>query len=96
MRNRTKINENSINNPSKNTEHAVHGGRPGATLGVFGVMLVESDEFWPHFGRIFLSFSFPHGSRSFKMGSWAVLGAKLGFEMGQNRFQALAQPLSIS
>ena len=25
-------------------------GRPGATLGVFGVMLVESDRFWPYFG----------------------------------------------
>ena len=25
-------------------------GRPGATLGVFGVMLVESDRLWPYFG----------------------------------------------
>ena len=25
-------------------------GRPGATLGVFGVILVESDRSWPYFG----------------------------------------------
>ena len=41
-------------------------GRPGATLGVFGLMLVESDEFWPHFGLIFFTFSLQDG---FKMPS---------------------------
>ena len=41
-------------------------GRPGTTLGVFGLMLVESDEFWPHFGLIFFTFSLQDG---FKMPS---------------------------
>ena len=41
-------------------------GHPGATLGIFGVMLVESDEFWPHFGLIFFTFSLQDG---YKMAS---------------------------
>ena len=41
-------------------------GRPGTTLEVFGLMMVESDEFWPHFSRIFFHF---FGSRWLKMPS---------------------------
>ena len=61
-------------------------GRPGATLGIFGLMLVESDESGPHFGWIFFTFSLQDGSwMSFgvdlgaKLGpSWGQVGAKLG------------------
>ena len=70
-------------------------GRPGTTLGVFGFMLVESDEFWPHFGRIFSLFRSKMASRCFKMGSWAVLGSKLGLKMEQNRSQERSETLSI-
>ena len=50
-------------------------GRPGATLGVFGLMLVESDEFGPHFGLIFFTFSLQDGS-------WMVFGVDLGVKLG--------------
>ena len=55
-------------------------GRPGATLGVFGLMLVESDEFGPHFGWIFFTFSLQDGSW---MNFGVDLGAKLGPSWGQ-------------
>ena len=42
MRKRIKINENSV-----------QWGRPGATLGVFGVILVASDKSWPYLGSNF-------------------------------------------
>ena len=51
-------------------------GRPGATLGVFGLMLVESVDFWPHFGRIFFTFSLQDGS-------WMGFGVDLGAKLGQ-------------
>ena len=70
-------------------------GRPGTTLGVFGVMLVESDEFGPHFSRIFLLFRSQMAQDAFKMGSWAVLGSKLGLKMRQNRSQERSETLSI-
>ena len=70
-------------------------GHPGATLGVFGVMLVESDEFWPHFGRFFFTFRSQMAQDAFKMGSWAVLGSKLGLKMGQNRSRERSETLSI-
>ena len=71
-------------------------GRPGTTLGVIGLMLVESDEFWPHFGVIFFLFLAPRWLQdSFKMGSLVVLGSKLGFKMEQNRSQERSEPLSI-
>ena len=70
-------------------------GHPGATLGVLGLMLVESDEFWPHFGRIFSLFRSKMAQDAFKMGSWAVLGSKLGLKMEQNRSQERSETLSI-
>ena len=67
-------------------------GRPGATLGVFGVMLVESDRLWPYLAPIWRVLG---ASWLQEGGSWAVLGSKLGFKMGQNRSQELSEPLSI-
>ena len=59
-------------------------GRPGATLGVFGLMLVESDEFGPHFGWIFFTFSLQDWSW---MSFGVDLGAKLGPSWGQVRIK---------
>ena len=70
-------------------------GHPGVTLGVFGVMLVESDEFWPHFNWYFSLFRSQMAQDAFKMGSWAVLGSKLGLKMEQNRSQERSETLSI-
>ena len=42
----SKIHQTSIKNQWKWSPW----GRAGATLGVFGVMLVESDRLWPYFG----------------------------------------------
>ena len=61
-------------------------GRPGTTLRVFGFMLVESDEFWPHFGWIFFTFSLQDGSRCLQDG---ILG-RFGLQVG-----AQNQPKSI-
>ena len=52
-------------------------GVPGATLGVFGIMLVESDEFWPHFGLIFFTFSLPDGSRCLQDGILGRFGLQV-------------------
>ena len=72
----SKIHQKSIKNPWKWGTW----GRPGATLGVFGLMLVESDEFGPHFGWIFFTFSLQDGSW---MSFGVDLGAKLGPSWGQ-------------
>ena len=59
-------------------------GRPGATLGVFGLMLVESDEFGPHFGRDFFHFFAPRWVLDeFWGGFGGQVGAKLGPSWGQ-------------
>ena len=55
---------------------------PGVTLGVFGVMLVESDEFWPHFGQIFFTFSLPDGSRCLQDGILGRFGLQVGAQNG--------------
>ena len=87
----SKIHQKSIKNQWKWRPW----GRPGTTLGVFGLMLVESDEFWPHVGLIFSLFRSKMAQDAFKMGSWAVLGSKFGLKMEQNRSQERSETLSI-
>ena len=67
-------------------------GRPGATLGVFGVMLVESDRFWPYFGSNLEGLGRILAPRGRILGRF---GLKLGPKIGQNRSQERSETLSI-
>ena len=69
-------------------------GRPGTTLGVFGLMLVESDEFWLHFNRIFFTFSLQDGFKMpsrwdpgpFWAPSWGSKWSKIGPKSDPKRY----------
>ena len=69
-------------------------GRPGTTLGVFGLMLVESDEFWRHFGWIFFTFSLQDGFKmpsrwdpgAFWGPSWGPKSIKIAFKSDQKYY----------
>ena len=64
------------------------------TLEVFGLMMVESDEFWPHFGLIFFTFSLQDGFKMpsrwdpgpFWAPSWGSKWAKIGPKSYPNRY----------
>ena len=94
MRNLTKIDENSIKKLSKKYQKSMKMmsmGRPGATLGVFGVILVASDRSGPYFGSNLDGLGAHLGSKRVDPGpfwapSWGSKCAKIGSKSDPKRY----------
>ena len=67
-------------------------GRPGVTLGVFGVMLIENDRFWPYFGCNLEGLGGILGSRGWILGRF---GLQVGAQNDQNQSRERSETLSV-
>ena len=99
MRNPTKIDENSIKNPSKIYQKSMKMRSMGASWDDFGGIWAHDGWKWwvlaPFWSDFFHFFAPRWLQDAFKMGSWAVLGSKLGPKIGQNRSQERSEMWSI-
>ena len=78
----------------KINENEVHGGVLGWLWGYLGSCWLKVMSFGRILVGFFLLFRSQMAQDAFKMGSWAVLGSKLGLKMVQNRSQERSETLS--
>ena len=88
MKNRTKIDENGIKNPSKINENKVHGGVLGRLWGSLGSCWLKVMSLGPILTGFFFTFSLQDGSW---MSFGVDLGAKLGPSWDKNRLKAISK-----